>query len=120
MEGLRRPPLSNADRGTLCEWGCLSSWLNPAADDVNIRWARELAGLMRPFTTGSGYVNQIGLETHKGSERIKSRLLGGLRAARGHEGTCSSEFDPKPSFDGANYCLTAETGRDGCASFPLF
>src|ERR1700674_3573194 len=35
----------------LCEWGCLSGWLHPAADDVNIRWLRELAEVMRPFTT---------------------------------------------------------------------
>jgi len=27
---------------------------------------------MRPFTTGSDYVNQIGLETDDGSERIKA------------------------------------------------
>jgi FAD/FMN-containing dehydrogenase len=58
-------------RGALCEWGCQSSWLDPAADDVNIRWTRELAETMRPFTTGSDYVNQIGLETDEGSERIK-------------------------------------------------
>jgi hypothetical protein len=31
---------------------------------------RELAVVMRPFTTGSDYVNQIGLETGEGSERI--------------------------------------------------
>jgi hypothetical protein len=31
---------------------------------------------MRPFTTGSDYVNQIGLETDEGSERIKGRLRG--------------------------------------------
>jgi hypothetical protein len=30
-----------AHRGALCEWGCLSSWLDPAADDVNVRWTRE-------------------------------------------------------------------------------
>jgi len=24
-------------RGALCEWGCLSSWLDPVADDVNVR-----------------------------------------------------------------------------------
>jgi FAD/FMN-containing dehydrogenase len=33
---------------------------------------RELAVVMRPFTTGSDYVNQIGLETGEGSERIKA------------------------------------------------
>jgi FAD/FMN-containing dehydrogenase len=27
---------------------------------------------MRPFTTGNDYVNQIGLETDEGSERIKA------------------------------------------------
>jgi len=29
---------------------------------VNVRWTRELAEVMRPFTTGSDYVNQIRLE----------------------------------------------------------
>ena len=33
---------------------------------------RELAEAMRPFTTGSDYVNQIGLETDEGFERIKA------------------------------------------------
>jgi hypothetical protein len=56
----------------LCEWGCLSSWLDPAADGVNIQWTRALAEAMRPFTTGSDYVNQIGLETDEGAERIKA------------------------------------------------
>jgi hypothetical protein len=37
---------------------------------VNVRWTGGLAGVMRPFTTGSDYVNQIGLETDEGSERI--------------------------------------------------
>ena len=46
--------------------------IEPAADDVNIQWARELSEVMRPFTTGSDYVNQIGLETEEGSERIKA------------------------------------------------
>jgi FAD/FMN-containing dehydrogenase len=39
---------------------------------VNVRWTRELAEAMRPFTTASDYVNQIGLETDEGSERIKA------------------------------------------------
>jgi FAD/FMN-containing dehydrogenase len=59
-------------RDALCEWGCLSSWLDSAADDLNMRWTRELAEAMRPFTTGSDYVNQIGLETEEGTERIRA------------------------------------------------
>ena len=39
---------------------------------MNIRWAREVAEAMRPFTTGSDYVNHIGLETEEGMERIKA------------------------------------------------
>jgi FAD/FMN-containing dehydrogenase len=59
-------------RDALCEWGCLSSWLDPAADDANIRWTRELSEVMRPFTTGRDYVNQIGIEADEGAERIKA------------------------------------------------
>ena len=33
---------------------------------------RELAEVMRPFTRGNDYVNQIGLQTDEGSERIKA------------------------------------------------
>jgi hypothetical protein len=36
------------------------------------RWTRELSDVMRPFTTGSDYVNQFSLETDEGSERIKA------------------------------------------------
>jgi len=59
-------------RDALCEWGCDAVWLDPAADGENIRWARELAEAMRPFTTGSDYVNHIGLETEEGTDRIRA------------------------------------------------
>jgi FAD/FMN-containing dehydrogenase len=59
-------------RDALCEWGCDAVWLDPAQDAGNIRWAREVADAMRPFTTGSDYVNHIGLETEEGTDRIKA------------------------------------------------
>jgi FAD/FMN-containing dehydrogenase len=59
-------------RDALCEWGCDAVWLDPEVDAVNIRWARGLAEAMRPFTTGSDYVNHIGLETEEGTDRIKA------------------------------------------------
>jgi FAD/FMN-containing dehydrogenase len=59
-------------RDALCEWGCDAVWLDPAADRENIRWAREVAEAMRPFTSGSDYVNHIGLETEEGADRIKA------------------------------------------------
>jgi hypothetical protein len=49
-------------RNAPCEWGCDAVWLNPAEDAANIRWAREMADAMLPFTTGSDYVDRIGLE----------------------------------------------------------
>jgi len=36
---------------------------------------RELAEVMRPFTTGSDFVNQIGLETDEGSGRVKAAYV---------------------------------------------
>ncbi len=49
--------------------GCASGTVGragwtPAEDDRNVRWARRPAG--------REYVNQIGLETNEGSERIKA------------------------------------------------
>jgi hypothetical protein len=49
-------------RNAPCEWGCDAVWLDPAEDAANIRWAREMADAMLPFTTGSDYVDRIGLE----------------------------------------------------------
>jgi FAD/FMN-containing dehydrogenase len=59
-------------RDALCEWGCDAVWLDPAEDAANIRWAREVAEAMLPFTTGSDYVNHIGLEAEEGTDRIKA------------------------------------------------
>jgi len=50
----------------------LPLFLRSAANDVNVPRTRELAEVIRPFTTGSDYVNQIGLETDEGFERIKA------------------------------------------------
>ncbi len=59
-------------RGALCEWDCRGTWLDPADDNRNIEWTRELADVIRPYGTGSEYVNHLGLETEEGSERIKA------------------------------------------------
>jgi hypothetical protein len=59
-------------RNALCEGACLSNWLDPTADEVNIRWTRELWEMMRPFTLGGDYINQMGLEAEEGADRIKA------------------------------------------------
>jgi FAD/FMN-containing dehydrogenase len=59
-------------RDALCEWGCLSSWVDPAKDGVNMRWTRALADAMQPFSTGGAYITQMGLEAEEGAERIQA------------------------------------------------
>ena len=54
----------------------------PLQTTVNVRWTRELAEVMRPFTTGSDYVNEI--KPMRGGAH-QGRLPGELRAARGSE-----------------------------------
>src|ERR1700730_9407147 len=81
-------------RDALCEWGCDALWLDPADDAANIRWAREVAEAMLPFTTGSDYVNHIGLEAEEGTDRIKAAYgasYGGLVALK-------NRYDPTTLF----------------------
>jgi len=52
--------------------GLRRCWLEPADDAANILWARQVAEAMRPFTSGSDYVNHIGLEAEEGTDRIKA------------------------------------------------
>ena len=44
-----------------------SLWSDPADDEANIAWTRELSAAMKPFTTGRVYINFIGDE---GEERV--------------------------------------------------
>jgi FAD/FMN-containing dehydrogenase/pimeloyl-ACP methyl ester carboxylesterase len=44
-----------------------SIWEDPADDEANIAWTRELSAAIKPFTTGRVYVNFIGDE---GEERV--------------------------------------------------
>jgi FAD/FMN-containing dehydrogenase len=81
-------------RDALCEWGCDAVWLDPAADAVHLQWTRALAEAMRPFTTGSDYVNHIGLETDEGAERIKAAY--GTNYAR--LVTLKNTYDPTNLF----------------------
>ncbi|MGH6899437.1 MAG: FAD-binding oxidoreductase [Geminicoccaceae bacterium] len=51
----------------------ISIWENPADDEANVRWARELWRAMRPFSTGGVYVNNLGDE---GEERVRAAYGG--------------------------------------------
>ena len=60
---------------------------------INVRWMRELADAS--FTTGSDYVNQIGLETDEGSVRIKAAAYG---ANYERFVAVTNEYDPTNLF----------------------
>lgn len=47
-------PHRNAPHGLVM----LSMWDDPAQDEANIAWTRELADATRPFSTGGAYVNE--------------------------------------------------------------
>ena len=47
----------------------VSIWSDPAADEANIGWAREMYTVLRPFGMGGVYVNNLGDEGH---ERVKA------------------------------------------------
>jgi len=66
------PETAFSQRDALCEWGCLSSWVDPAEDGTNIRWTRELAEAMQPFSSGGAYITQMGVEAEEGADRIKA------------------------------------------------
>ena len=54
------------------EWVCLTAWEDPGESEIHIRWTRECAEAMHPFTTGGIYVNQIGTEAEDGVDQIRA------------------------------------------------
>ena len=47
----------------------VSIWTEPAADQANISWAREMYAALRPFAMDGVYVNNLGDE---GGDRVKA------------------------------------------------
>ncbi|MGH2994029.1 MAG: FAD-binding oxidoreductase [Solirubrobacterales bacterium] len=54
-------------RGAPFNYHITSLWPDPADDEANIAWTRELAAELKPFTTGHAYLNFLGDE---GEERV--------------------------------------------------
>jgi hypothetical protein len=77
------PETACSHRDALCEWGCDAVWLDLAADAANIRWSRAMADPMLPFTTGTVYVNHIGLKPR--AMVNKPSVEKGLMERRCHE-----------------------------------
>lgn len=71
-----------------------SAWERPAESQTHIGWARGLADDIWPHTTGAEYINDLGLETEEGEERI--------RAGFGHNyerlAALKNKYDPTNLF----------------------
>ncbi len=58
-------------RDALCEWGVNAVFLDPGESEVHVRWARDFASDLLPFSSGA-YVNQVGTEAEEGAEAIQA------------------------------------------------
>ena len=58
-------------RHALTEWATNAVFLDPGESEVHIRWARELANDIQPFSSGA-YINQVGTEEEEGAEAIQA------------------------------------------------
>jgi FAD/FMN-containing dehydrogenase len=67
----RVPPSETAYAQREAAYDCfpVAIWEDPAEDEANLRWARELWSAMRPFSTGGVYVNNLGDE---GEDRVQA------------------------------------------------
>ncbi|TIW45454.1 MAG: FAD-dependent oxidoreductase, partial [Mesorhizobium sp.] len=59
-------PYANRDAAFDCF--PIAIWDDPADDEANMRWARDLWNAVRPFSTGGVYANNLGDE---GDERVR-------------------------------------------------
>ncbi len=94
------------ERGAPFNIHIVSLWADPADDDENIAWTRELSAALRPFTTGRVYVNFIGDE---GEDRVRAAFgesYARLRAIK-------KRYDPQNLFrSNQNVKPAAEVARE--------
>lgn len=69
----------------------LAGWEDPAQNDANVAWARELWEATQPFSTGGVYVNYLGTE---GDERVRQAY--GINHAR--LAALKAQYDPHNFF----------------------
>jgi hypothetical protein len=82
-------PYANRDAALDCF--PIAIWDDPADNEVNISWARELWNAVRPFSTGGVYANNLGDE---GEERVRDAY--GSNYAR--LAAVKTQYDPTNLF----------------------
>ena len=58
-------------RGALCQWAGNAVFLDPGEAEVHVRWVREFASALSPFSSGP-YINQVGAEAEEGTGQIQA------------------------------------------------
>ena len=58
-------------RDALCEWATNAVFLDPGESEIHVRWARDFASEMSPFSLGE-YINQVGTEEDAGQAAIQA------------------------------------------------
>ncbi len=61
-----------AHRDARYEMVNFGAWEDPGESETHVRWVREAAEKMQPFSTGGVYVNQIGWEAEEGEDQIRA------------------------------------------------
>jgi hypothetical protein len=64
-----RAATAYANRGAAYDSFPVAIWTDPAADEANMSWAREMYRALRPFAMDGVYVNNLGDE---GDDRVKA------------------------------------------------
>ena len=70
----RRVPAGDTafgQRHALTEWATNAVFMDPGESEVHIRWAREFATDLLPYSSGA-YINQVGTEEEEGAEAIQA------------------------------------------------
>jgi FAD/FMN-containing dehydrogenase len=75
------------------EMSIIARWKDPAADEVNIRWARDAWTAAQPYVTSAVYANHMTAE--EGPERIRA-AYGGTKCDK--LATLKTKFDPGNLF----------------------
>ena len=80
-------------RGALCEWAANGVFLDPGESEVHIRWVRDFAAALSPFSSGA-YINQVGTEAEEGEEEIQTAFGDNFQRLA----TLKQKYDPTNRF----------------------
>ena len=69
---VQRGHTAYAHRDALYNLLLLAQWLDPGESERHVHWIRELWQVLRPYTTGGVYVNDIGREADEGADQVRA------------------------------------------------